>query len=114
MIKFCQLTISSLLLLVLAGCAADPMETPLAATDQLELTQSLLDMRGQLSDSDYAALVAAVATIRTYDLRSLSIEQYYASLDGKTPEQIIARAAELPVSVAAQQDDNQEQSGPQG
>lgn len=98
--------ISSLLLMAimtLAGCSNDPMHSPVAAGDQVELTQSLLEFKDSLSGQDYSELVESVAIIRTYDIKSLSVEEYYASLDGKTPAEIITMAQKVQVNTQTNQ-----------
>ncbi len=92
--------ISILLLMALASCSNDPMTDPITASEQLELTQSLLDLKGELSADDYAELIDAIATVRNFDLESLTIEEYFASLNGKTPIDIIAQAAEINAGLA--------------
>lgn len=106
--KVSIIAISSLLLIALTACGNDPMHSPLAAGDQVELTQSLLDLKGQLSGKQYSELVESVAIIRTYDMESLSVEQYYASLSDKTPMEIIARAHQIQAEVQAQSQVSQE------
>ncbi len=97
--------INSLLLMAtitLAGCS-DPMHSPIAADDQVELTQSLLAFKDSLSGQEYSELVESVAIIRTYDITSLSVEEYYASLDGKTPAEIIAMAQKIQANTQTDQ-----------
>lgn len=83
-------------LLLTGGCGgADPMQLPLAAASEEQLISSLLDMKQQLPEPDYQQLLQAIATLRTYDLDAFSVEAHFASLDGKSPQQLIADAAVL-------------------
>lgn len=88
---------SSLLLLALVGCNhdSDAMQTPIEVSNEEQLTLTLLDLKHNLPEQDYQSLVEAVATLRTFDLQSLTIEKYFSSLSGKTPIQIIARADQV-------------------
>ena len=78
-----------------SGSRSDPMQQPLAAASEEQLLESLLQMKQALPEDDYQQLLQAVATLRTFDLEALSVEQHLATLDGKTPPQIIAAADEL-------------------
>jgi len=92
-------SVLALLCLGLAACHSgshsDPMQQPLAAASEEQLLESLLQMKQALPEKDYQQLLQAVATLRTYDLEALSVEQHLATLDGKTPPQIIAAADDL-------------------
>jgi len=83
----------------LSGCeqraSEDPMQQPMAAASEEQLLESLLSMKQQLAEEDYQRLLQAVDTLRTFDLDALTVEQHLASLDGSSPEQIMAAADEL-------------------
>lgn len=78
-----------------SGNHSDPMQQPLAAASEEQVLDSLLQMKQRLPEADYQQLLQAVATLRTFDLEALSVEQHLATLDGKTPLQIIAAANDL-------------------
>jgi len=88
----------ALLCFGLAACqqgSSDPMQQPIAATAEEQLLESLLRIKQTVPEADYQRLLQAVATLRTYDLEALSVEQHLATLDGKSALEIIAAADQL-------------------
>ncbi len=92
-------SVLTLLCVGLAACQSpsnnDPMQQPITAASEQQLLESLAQMKQALPDNDYRQLLQAVATLRTYDLEAISIEQHLASLDGQTPQQLVAAAEQL-------------------
>lgn len=77
------------------GGNINPMQQPIAAAAEEQLLESLLRVKQTVPEADYQRLLQAVATLRTYDLEAVSVEQHLATLDGKSALEIIAAADEL-------------------
>ncbi len=88
----------ALLALLLSACTAappDPMRTPVIADTPKAFQRALLDLQAQLPTDDYIELTDAVGWLKTHDTARFNVDDFYASLYGLTPQQIIARARAL-------------------
>lgn len=81
----------------LAACHAQSTkpELVLDGASQQSFFNSMAAMKGHLQESEFEKLVWAVGYLQVHELEPLTLDDFYASLDGYSAARVIARAEKI-------------------
>ena len=84
--------------LVLAGCASNPtaavetMNEPIRFNSSAQFYRALQSLEPQLDESEYLELTNSIGILQVHDLDHVTYEDFYSTLNGLSPNEIIKRA----------------------
>ena len=82
----------TLLCIGLCSCSTSMMHKPMLFNTTAEFTRQLQTLKEKISEQEYKELTDAIGYLKISDTKNVSITDFYQSLKGKTPAEIIQQA----------------------